>query len=234
MRRRMKLLLTNDDGIDAPGLAALARATEMLGEATVAAPTIAYSAKSHCITTDRGIAVQPRGQNWFAVDGSPADCVRVALHHLAKDADWVVAGINMGGNLGADVHYSGTVAAAREAALHGYRSVAVSHYRRQGIDFDWQRAVHWIQPILQELLTMPLGKGEFWNVNLPSLGPDDPAPRTVFCPLDFSPLPLSFRLEAEHHHYDGDYHNRPRAKGTDVDVCFSGNIAISKLTLATT
>lgn len=227
----MKFLLTNDDGIDSPGLEALYRATCGFGDAVVAAPTIVYSAKSHCITTDRPIAVQNRGAARYAVDGSPADCVRVALHDLVRDADWVLAGINLGGNLGADVHYSGTVAAVREAALHGFRGIAFSHYRKQNQNFDWDRAIGWVEPVLRQLLEMPVEPGDFWNVNLPCLSPDEPAPQVVFCPVDFSPLPLSFRREEEHHHYDGDYHNRRRAPGSDVDVCFSGNISVSKISI---
>jgi hypothetical protein len=111
----MKLLLTNDDGIDAPGLAALAAAAEQLGEAVVVAPLEGHSGCGHRVTTDEELTILGRGVSRFAVDGTPADCVRVALHSLAPEASHVLAGINAGGNLGADVWISGTVAAVREA-----------------------------------------------------------------------------------------------------------------------
>src|ERR1700757_1115047 len=105
----MKLLLTNDDGIEAPGLQALLDAAAPLGEVVVAAP-----------------------------GGPPSGPVRVPLHELAPDAAWVLAGINQGGNLGADVWHSGTVAAVREAVLHGYRGIAFSQYIKRGQLVSWK------------------------------------------------------------------------------------------------
>lgn len=135
----MKLLLTNDDGIDAPGLEALLDAARGVGEAVVVAPAGPQSGVSHAVTTDTAVRVAERNSGRFAVSGTPADCVRVGLHRLCPDAAWVLSGINHGGNLGADVYYSGTVAAVREAVLHGWPSVALSHYRRRGMEFDWPR-----------------------------------------------------------------------------------------------
>src|SRR4051812_12904684 len=109
----MIVLLTNDDGIDAPGLAALVAATEGLGERRVIAPVGPWSSRSHAVTTQEPFRVIPREDGRHAVEGTPADCVRVGLHHLAPGTDWVLAGINSGGNLGADIRHSGTVAAAR-------------------------------------------------------------------------------------------------------------------------
>src|SRR5437764_14701467 len=130
----MKLLLTNDDGIDAPGLAALLAAARPLGEPVLVAPLAAHSGCSHRVTTDGPIRVEHRPAG-FAVEGTPADCVRVALHDIVRDAAWVLSGINAGGNLGADVYISGTVAAVREAVLHGYPGVAVSQYRKRGREY---------------------------------------------------------------------------------------------------
>src|SRR5262245_40287267 len=137
----MKLLLTNDDGIDAPGLAALARAAADLGQTISIAPHLHLSGCSHRVTTDQPLWLEPRGEARFALDGTPADCVRVGLAHAVPDAEWVLAGLNLGGNLGADVHHSGTVAAVREAALHGKPGIALSHYRRAAVELDWDRAV---------------------------------------------------------------------------------------------
>ena len=232
----MKLLLTNDDGIDAPGIQALLEAAARLGEAIVAAPAGALSGCSHRVTTNQPIRVVADGAGRWTVHGTPADCVRLALHALAADASWVLAGINQGGNLGADVYHSGTVAAVREAVLHGRPGIAVSHYHKKGMPIDWQRAAGWVARLLPELMAQPWTPGTFWNVNLPHLaagaaGDAVAQPEAVFCPLDPRPLPLSFRREGELHFYDGDYHCRPREKGCDVDVCFSGKIAVTRIAL---
>src|SRR5437588_8229336 len=111
----MKFLLTNDDGIAAAGLCALDRAARDLGETVWAAPHIHLSGCSHRVTTDQPLRVTrvdagaQTSARW-AIEGTPADCVRVGLAHLAPEADWVLSGLNHGGNLGADVHISGTVA----------------------------------------------------------------------------------------------------------------------------
>jgi 5'-nucleotidase len=124
-----------------------------------------------------GVRTEPRGEKRFAVHGTPADCIRLGLLHLVPDANWVLSGINHGANLGADVYYSGTVAAVREAILHGWPGVAFSHYRK-GADFDWSRATRWITPLLRELLDRPIEHGLFYNVNLPLLPAGAPTPRS--------------------------------------------------------
>jgi 5'-nucleotidase len=227
----MKLLLTNDDGIDAPGLRALFAAAAALGEPTVVAPADHLSGCSHQVTTGQPIRVEARGAGRHAVRGTPADCVRVGLHRLTPEVDWVLSGVNAGGNLGADVHHSGSVAAVREAVLHGIPGVAISHYHRRGLEIDWARASAWLVPLLRELLARPCPQGQFWNVNLPHLEAGAECPEVVHCPLDPTPLPLSFRMEGDLYHYNGDYHQRRRAPGHDVEVCFGGRIAVTCVTL---
>src|SRR6516162_6246289 len=97
-------------------------------------------------------------------------------HRLCPDDAWVLSGINHGGNLGADVYYSGTVAAVREAVLHGWPGVALSHYRKRGMEFDWGRAAAWAARLLGDLPARPGVPGAFYNVNLPHLRPDEPDP----------------------------------------------------------
>jgi 5'-nucleotidase len=226
----MKFLLTNDDGIDADGLQALYDATRFLGEPVVVAPAGPQSGCSHTVTPS--VRVEPRGDQRYAVHGTPADCVRMGLHRLVPDAKWILSGINHGGNLGADVYYSGTVAAVREAVLHGWPGIALSHYKKKSLDYDWPRVSRWAQRILAELLARPWDAGTFWSVNIPHLAPDEPDPDVIYCPLDPNPLPLSYRHEEEGmHHYDGDYHTRKRTPGADVDVCFGGRIAVTKIRL---
>src|SRR5438034_3567954 len=116
----MKFLITNDDGIAAPGIQALWDAAARIGEPVMVAPAEAVSGCSHRVTTDGPIRIRLQELARFAIDGTPADCVRVGLHRLVPDAKWVLSGINAGGNLGHDVYLSGTVAAVREAVLHGW------------------------------------------------------------------------------------------------------------------
>lgn len=230
----LRCLLTNDDGLDAPGLAALEDALPDGSEKLVFAPERERSACSHQVTTDRAFRVRRVGRRRYAVGSWPADCVRVALHEFASRFDWVLAGINHGANLGADVFYSGTVAAAREAALFGLPAIAVSHYRDRVLSaHDWSRAAAWTRGLLPWLLERPPGRGEIWNVNLPSLpsGPVTPAPEWVECRLDPSPLRLAYSVDSGDFHYEGVYSERERQPGRDVDVCFRGAISVSRLSL---
>jgi 5'-nucleotidase len=227
----MLFLLTNDDGYDAPGLAALAEAADLFAPAATVAPASNWSVCAHRVTTDKPLRIEHHGEQRWAIDGTPADCVRLAMVKLAPAFDWCLSGLNHGGNLGADVYHSGTVAAVREAVLHGRRGIAFSHYRKRGMEIDWPRATNSMRRVLEELLPKPMELGTFWNVNLPSLTAGEPEPKIVLCPLDPEPLPVSFREEAGVFHYDGNYHGRPRRPGCDIDVCFQGNIAISLLRL---
>ena len=227
----MRFLVTNDDGIDAPGLAALERAVKRFGEALVLAPDQCHSGCSHKATTDRLLQLTEIGVGRHMLDGTPTDCTRVGLTHLCPQAEWVVAGINSGGNLGADVYLSGTVAAVREAVLLGRPGIALSLYRRKGITPDWERAACWAEHALRVLLEQPPARGSFWNVNLPCCEPGVETPELVFCPLDSNPLPVRYRQQEGRLHYDGNYHQRARVPGADVDVCFSGRIAITQVSL---
>lgn len=228
----MKLLLTNDDGYGAPGIEALHRVLEGLGERIIVAPDNALSGCSHQVTTHAPLKFTKHGENRFSLDGTPADCVRVALHKAVPDLSWVISGINAGGNLGADVYHSGTVAAVREAVLHGKPGIAVSHYRRKAVPFYWDQVVTWLHPLVKEILLKPWREGTLWNINVPHLDDGAPAPAIVQCPLDPSPLPLSFRTEEEDtFHYDGNYHARARRPGCDVEVCLNGSVSVTELHL---
>jgi 5'-nucleotidase len=226
------VLLTNDDGWDAPGLDALRQATAGLGRCAVIAPSSPLSGCGHRVTTRGPIAVTEPAAGILAVDGTPADCVRLALHHLAPDLSWVLAGINSGGNLGADVYHSGTVAAVREGVLHGIPGIALSQYIARGAIVDWSRSARWARDVVRRLMAMPQEAGTFWNVNFPHVAPEARDPEVVFCPLDPSPLPLVYRMEAGQAVYSGDYQQRIRRPGSDVDVCFGGRIAVTLIRLA--
>ncbi len=166
------ILLSNDDGVQAEGLQRLARALAKLGEVFVVAPEREQSAASHRITLSRPLRHRPLGSDIHAVDGTPADCIYIALNLpglLPRRPDVVVSGINHGLNLGMDVVYSGTVAAAREGALRGLRAMAIS--AQDGADFS-QAAAHAAELVARLLaLETPLGAPVLFNVNYPREAP---------------------------------------------------------------
>lgn len=226
----MTLILTNDDGIEAPGIRALLKAVEGQ-KVIVAAPTDHLSGCGHQVTTTRAINVHQRSDTEYAIAGTPADCTRIALSHLCQEAKFVLSGINAGGNMGADVYISGTVAAVREAAFHGVPGIAVSRYLKGKSNVDWDTAARWTKNVLADLLHRSLEVGTYWNVNLPHLEPGDPDPEVVFCQPCTQPLPVNYRVEGNDYYYVGEYAKRDRLSGTDVDVCFAGKIAVTQLRL---
>ncbi len=223
----MNFLLTNDDGIQAEGIATLIQAVNPLGKCLVVAPAQPQSGCSQRVTVDQPVLLEQRDANKYAIHGTPADCVRVAIHHFPNDWNFVLSGINHGGNLGTDIYYSGTVAAVREAMLHGFPGIAFSLYRRKHREFDWKRILPWVQQVFEQILQRSNGKPVFWNVNFPCLNESDPEPAIIFCPHDSSPLPLNYHSNESHFTYNGDYHNRQRIANADVDICFRGNIAVT-------
>lgn len=227
----MSIILTNDDGIDAPGIAALKRA--LSGQSTITvAPKHAMSGVGHQVSTyGQPLHLDQRADDAYAVDGTPADCTRVALTHVHPEATFVIAGINAGGNMGADVFISGTVAAVREAAFLRVTGIAVSQYIGRDRKVDWDRAATWTARVLKDIMQRETEPGMYWNINLPHLPPDAPEPEIVECPTCTQSLPVAFRLEGEHLHYEGVYADRARDPGSDVDHCLSGRIAVAQLRL---
>ncbi|MBD2091640.1 5'/3'-nucleotidase SurE [Microcoleus sp. FACHB-1515] len=225
----MTFVLTNDDGIDAPGLQALLQAID--GKGIVVAPLHHHSGCSHQVTTTRSIPVHKRNEFRYAVDGTPADCTRLALSQLVPDVSYVLSGINAGGNLGSDTYISGTVAAVREAAMLGIPGIAVSHYIKRGLAIDWDMAAKQAARVFDKLLPQSIEPGSFWNVNFPHLAPGSPEPEIVFCPLCRQPLPVAYERDGDNFRYSGEYSQRKRDPQSDVDVCFSGSIAITLIRL---
>lgn len=229
------LILTNDDGIDAPGIRALQAALPNPEKGVIVAPDAPHSGCSHQMNRGGAIKIDKRSDREYAIGGTPADCSRVALRHLYPDAEWVISGINAGGNMGADVYLSGTVAAVREAVLLRKPGIALSQYRHRAQPTDWKRATRLAQKVLAALMNKPIAEGEFWNVNFPvspleeGLADDDPD--MVFCEGCTQPLPLEFEVSEEGFRYAGAYENRPRDAGRDVDICLSGQISVVKMRL---
>lgn len=228
--QQMTIILTNDDGIDAPGMRSLLKAVNGK-KVIVAAPKDHLSGCGHQVTTTKPIHVHRRSDTEYAIAGTPADCVRIATAHICSDVKYVLSGINAGGNMGADTYISGTVAAVREAAFHGVPGVAISHYRQGKLNVDWDVAARWTASVLADLLNRPTARGTFWNVNLPHLEPGDSDPDVVFCESCTQPLPINYRIEGDNFYYQGEYAKRDRTSGSDVDVCFSGKIAVTQLRL---
>ena len=169
------ILVTNDDGYTAPGIAALAQAMRALGEVHVSAPTSNQSGSGHAITLFKDIPYSRcqigNGIPALAVGGSPADCIAVAmLGLLDHKPDIVVSGINRGGNMGQDLTYSGTVTAALEAAIHGLPAVAfsLSIPRAERVE-DYRVAAQIAVPIVQKVLQEGLPRFTILNVNVPAV-----------------------------------------------------------------
>lgn len=163
-----RILVTNDDGYFSAGIQALAAALEPLGEVTVVAPQTEASAVGHALTLRRPLRLEQISERVYAVDGTPTDCVNIALSQVIfEPPDLVVSGINKGLNIGDDVTYSGTVAGALEAALLGYPAIAVSlQFSATGWNFGPAAAA--AAELAAELLARPLPARTFLNINVPS------------------------------------------------------------------
>lgn len=163
-----RILVTNDDGVFSEGLKRLGERLGELGEVTIVAPDREQSATSHSLTLHRPLRLHKLEERIYAVDGTPTDCVNLAVLWLMKDAppDLIVSGINFGVNLGDDVTYSGTVSATFEGALLGIPSVAFS--QEVGEDLSFDRAAGFARDLISKLLADSLPKGLLLNVNIPA------------------------------------------------------------------
>ncbi len=161
------ILVSNDDGIMSEGLRALEEALKRIGSVYVVAPDRERSASSHSLTLHRPLRVQKLSARRFAVDGTPTDCVTLAIHGglLPGRPDVVVSGINMGGNLGEDISYSGTVSAAMEGTLLGIPSIAISLVAKR--KFNFKDASLFGVRIVKHVLQKGLPKDTLINVNIP-------------------------------------------------------------------
>ncbi len=161
------ILITNDDGIDAPGIQALERSLAPLGSIRTAAPLVEQSASSRRITLRRPIRYARRGDGRFGIDGTPSDCVMMAITLLVEERPaLVVSGINNGPNLGENIYYSGTVAAAAEGAKYGIPAIAVSVDQR--VDIDYEPSARIAAGVASRVLANGLAPGIVLNVNVPA------------------------------------------------------------------
>lgn len=162
-----RILVTNDDGVRSEGIKALAAALETLGEVWVVAPTKEASAIGHALTLYHPLRVERLAERTFAVDGTPTDCVNIAVAIILKGLpDLIVSGINKGWNLGDDVTYSGTVSGAFEAALLGVAGIAVSLRATRG-EYDFGPSARAAAKFAEAVLRRPLPSRTFLNINVP-------------------------------------------------------------------
>jgi 5'-nucleotidase len=169
----VRVLISNDDGVHSPGLAALERAARAAGfETFIVAPDREQSASSHALTMHRPLRVRPVAERTWAVDGTPTDCVNLALCSILKATppDFVFSGINSGPNLGDDVTYSGTVACAMEGTLLGIPSIAFSldTWQDEGrVVPDFTEAEAAVETVIRLAMDSPPSGDTLWNVNVP-------------------------------------------------------------------
>lgn len=233
----MHILLVNDDGIDSPGLDALRK--EALGrghQVTICAPARQQSAVSQALTLFRPIFVTSASQEEakaFAIDGTPADCARLGLDSLAEGpVDMVISGINDGANIGTSIYCSGTVGAAREAALLGAKSMAVS--------LDYPSDTHMLHHLAglalgmaEKLLTYPAPQGSVLNVNAPKLPVEKWLP-PVMAPVDHSLFTNVYEQRVSprgqmYYWVKKEYRFDPPTPGSDVDFLQKGHVTCTFL-----
>lgn len=233
----MKILLTNDDGIEAAGLHAVYDVIKDLGEVHVVAPARVQSAMSHAITLHRPMAVTPYICDKFsglAVDGLPADCVKLALAELVGPVDLVISGINHGANIGINVHYSGTVGAAREAAFQGTSAIALSlHLGDKTKDHYVRAAVH-ARAGIDAVLKGGLDKGMLVNINVPILDEGAEPVGMKAVPLNIAPMHDRYdkSVDAEgmrSYQAKDSMAFTDRGEGTDVDTLYAKHITLTPL-----
>jgi 5'-nucleotidase len=174
----MRILLTNDDGVNAPGLKVLEKiARAFSDDVWIVAPADENSGAGHSLTLSRPVRIRQHGDKHYSVAGTPTDSVMMALGVLMKDAkpDVILSGVNRGANLGDDITYSGTVSAAMEGALAGVRSIALSQvYGKEGMGdaVPFSAAEEWGARVLAPLMKMEFERRTLVNINFPAISPD--------------------------------------------------------------
>ena len=169
---KCRILVANDDGIESPGIKLLEKiARQITSDVWVVAPEQEQSGASHSLTTRRPLRARQFGPQRFAVDGTPTDCIVVAVRRLLRDRvpDLVLSGINAGGNVGEDLNYSGTVAAAMEATLLDIPAMALSQDYPDGEAIPWETAEAFAPEAIRRLLRLPWPQHTLFNINFPGV-----------------------------------------------------------------
>jgi len=240
----MRVLLTNDDGINAPGLAVLERiAAAVSDDVWVVAPALEQSGVGHCINYTRPTMLTQLAERRFAIDGSPADCVLVGLHEILKDTppDLILSGVNRGNNAGENTLYSGTIGACMEAALQGYRSIALSQfYGPENVKADdpFEAAAIHGGALVKDLIDKGIWTDEayriLYNVNFPPVMAADVKGRRVvgqgYRPTArFSVEPQTSPSGRKYTWIKGGVQQERTAEGTDVSANLDGYISVTPM-----
>jgi 5'-nucleotidase len=243
----MRILITNDDGINAPGLAVLERIAQTLagpeGEVWVVAPAFEQSGVGHCISYTHPTMIAELGPRRFAAEGSPADCVLAGLYHVMKDAppDLVLSGVNRGNNAGENVLYSGTIGGAMEAALQGIKAVALSQFMGPGnakLADPYEAAVQHGAALLRRLLDHGLWDDAdyrlFYNINFPPVAGDQVKGTKVTNQgfRRYTAFSLEPHLSPTGRQFlwiKGGEQGRPTLPGSDVTANVDGYISVTPL-----
>jgi len=232
----MNILLCNDDGIHAPGIAALHQAVCDLGRVTVVAPEAERSAVGHAITIYNPLKTRKINRDGvffgYAVDGTPADCVKLAVRALmTQPPDLVISGINLGPNAGVSIIYSGTVSAATEGLILGIPSVAFSLSTFK--DPDWESAKQVVRDVMSLIQQSPPPAGSLLNVNIPNIPYSTIKGRKVtrMAPSRYEET-FEQRIDPRGNHYywmDGDLALCGDPEGTDLQALKDGYVSLSPL-----
>lgn len=244
----MRILITNDDGINAPGLAVLhAIATELAGpegRVVTVAPAFEQSGVAHCISYTHPTMIAELGPDRFAAEGTPADCVLAGIYHVMQDGppDLVLSGVNRGNNSGENVLYSGTIGAAMEAALHGIRSVALSQFFGPGnarLADPYEAAAAHAAPLLRRILAADRwDQGAdyrlFYNLNFPPVPADQVKGTQVAAQgfrrySAFSLVPHVSPTGRQFLWIKGGEQGKPTLPGTDVTANVDGYVSVTPL-----
>ncbi len=170
MSRKPLILISNDDGILAPGVKALCDALSEDADVVVVAPEQERSGQSHAITLNQPLRIKQHQDNWYSVSGTPADCVLVGLKKIVdRKPDWVIAGFNRGANLGQDTLYSGTVAAAMEGVIGGIKAIAISLVLKRDTPEDYSGCQKVIKHLISDPELPKILEGNVLNVNVPAV-----------------------------------------------------------------
>ena len=237
--RRTRILLTNDDGINAPGMKVLQRiARSLSNDVWVVAPEGEHSGASHSLTLTAPLRLRKISAKKFAVEGTPTDCVMMAMNQVMADnpPDLLLSGVNRGANMGEDVTYSGTIAAAMEGTLVGVPSIALSQSFANRKVMHWPTAEQHASNIIRRLVAIGWSRDVLMNVNFPDCLPGDVKGVEVVRQgrRDFSALNIEQRIDARERPYYWigfrPIQGQPE-EGTDIRATEEGRIAITPLHL---
>lgn len=235
----MRILLTNDDGVHAPGLKVLEKIARAISDDIwIVAPSEEQSGAGHSLTLTRPLRIRKHGPQHFSVTGTPTDAVMMAVSHLMKDCkpDLVLSGVNRGANLGEHVTYSGTVSAAMEGAISGIRSIALSQvYRKEGMgdEVPFGCAEAWGERMVRAIMAAPQGEQMLVNVNFPAIEPSEVQGVRV-ARQGFHDMGLAHVIEGKdprgyRYYWFGLDTSEAEQPGTDLEAINAGYISVTPL-----